>query len=385
MKSNLTVRWNPCRRAPGGAVIAAIGLTGLACASAPGAAPRTPPEPGAVTAAVAGAPAAGAAATAAVAAPAGVVGAQAEAKAATAEQKLDAKAAEEQRRLQEDRAKAAADHQAQLARFTPELRAQARELAEKRYGSGHAAIAAALASPHRAPGNADRDRYRHPLQTLDFFGLRPSWSVLEYEPGGGWYTELLAPALARSGKLYVTSGDPGGPESERSTLYAQRLKLYLESVPELFGKVQTLVVAPAPATPTLPPSVEAKLDLVLVIRELHNIVNSGQLPAWLAAFHQALKPHGVLGIVEHRAQVGVDPLVSSKKGYLPEAWVIAQIEAAGFRLSAKSEINANPKDTKDYPEGVWTLPPTYRLGAKDHDKYAAIGESDRMTLRFVRK
>ncbi len=334
-------------------------------------------------AAVAGTTAAGATEPPAVAAAVGAATTKAEASAATAEQKLAAKAAEDQRRLQEDRAKLDTDHQAQLARFTPELRAEARKLAEKRYGSGHAAIAAALASPHRAPGNADRDKYRHPLQTLDFFGFRPTWNVLEYEPGGGWYTELLAPALARSGKLYVTSGDPSGPETERSTLYGQRLKLYLESVPELFGKVQTLVVKPTPAVPTLP--LEGKLDLALVIRELHNIVNSGQLSAWLAAFHQALKPNGVLGIVEHRALVGADPLVSSKKGYLPEAWVIEQIEAAGFKLSAKSEINANPKDTKDYPEGVWTLPPTYRLGAKDHDKYAAIGESDRMTLRFVKK
>jgi predicted methyltransferase len=272
--------------------------------------------------------------------------------------------------------------QAQLARFTPELRAQARALSEKRYRSGHAAIEAALASPHRAPGNADRNKYRHPLETLDFFGFRPSWNVLEYEPGGGWYTELLAPALERSGKLYVTSGDPNGPETERSTLYGQRLKLYLAAVPELFGKVETLVVHPAPAIPTLP--LDGKLDLVLAIRELHNIVNAGQLATWLAAFHAALKTNAVLGIVEHRAQVGADPLVSSKKGYLPEAWVIAQIEAAGFRLTAKSEVNANPKDTKDYPDGVWTLPPTYRLGAKDHDKYAAIGESDRMTLRFVK-
>ena len=156
--------------------------------------------------------------------------------------------------------------------------------------------------------------------------------------------------------------------------------MLLETSPELFGKVEPISLDPK--NPKLP--LDSKLDVVLVIRELHNLVNDGSIDAWLAEFKHALKPKGVLGIVDHRAIVGADPQKSSKLGYLPEAWAIEKIEAAGFKLSAKSEINANPKDTKDYPDGVWTLPPTYRLGAKDREKYAAIGESDRFTLRFVK-
>jgi predicted methyltransferase len=208
--------------------------------------------------------------------------------------------------------------------------------------------------------------------------LEPSSTVLEYGPGGGWYTELLAPALAKRGKLFVTSDDPNGT-GERA-VYGYRLKLLLESSAELFGKVEALPVEQK--NPKLP--LEGKLDLVLVIRELHNLVNDGSIDAWLTEFKRALKPKGVLGIVDHRGLAGADVQKSSKLGYLPEAWVIEKIESAGFKLSAKSELNANPKDTKDYPDGVWTLPPTYRLGAKDREKYAAIGESDRFTLKFVK-
>jgi len=280
--------------------------------------------------------------------------------------------------VQKGRAKAEAEHQAELSRWTPELRASSKRLAETSYPSADVALKAVLASPHRRPGNAERDRFRHPRETLEFFGLQPSSTVLEYGPGGGWYTELLAPALAKRGKLFVTSDDPNGT-SERA-VYGYRLKLLLDTSPELFGKVEPLPLDPK--SPKLP--LEAKLDLVLVIRELHNLVNDGSIDAWLAEFNRALKPKGVLGIVDHRGLAGADPQKSSKLGYLPEAWVIEKVEAAGFKLSAKSEINANPKDTKDYPDGVWTLPPTYRLGAKDRVKYAAIGESDRFTLRFVK-
>jgi predicted methyltransferase len=204
-------------------------------------------------------------------------------------------------------------------------------------------------------------------------------TVLEYVPGGGWYTELLAPALAKRGHLLVTSDDPNG--SGERAVNGYRLKLLLETSPELFGKVEPLVIDPK--NPKIP--FDSKLDTVLVIRELHNLVNDGSLDTWLAEFLHALKPQGVLGIVDHRAAVGADPIKSSKLGYLPEAWAIEKVQAAGFKLSAKSEINANPKDTKDYPDGVWTLPPTYRLGDKDREKYAAIGESDRFTLRFVKQ
>lgn len=282
-------------------------------------------------------------------------------------------------RAQKGKAKADADHQAELGRWTAELHAAAKRLAETPYASTDAALNAVLASPHRQPGNAARDKFRHPRETLEFFGLQPSSTVLEYGPGGGWYTELLAPALAKRGKLYVTSDDPNGSAGERSVA-GYRLKLLLETSPELFAKVEPIPVdANGPKIP-----LEGKLDLVLVIRELHNLVNDGSIDQWLAEFRHALKPKGVLGIVDHRALASAEPLKSAKLGYLPEAWAIERVEAAGFKLSEKSEINANPKDTKDYPDGVWTLPPTYRLGAKDREKYAAIGESDRFTLRFVK-
>lgn len=282
-------------------------------------------------------------------------------------------------RAQKGRAKADADHQAELARWTPELHASSKRLAEAAYPSADAALKAALASPHRQLGNAERDKFRHPRETLEFFGLQPTSVVLEYGPGGGWYTELLAPVLAKRGKLLVTSDDPNGSAGERSVA-GYRLKLLLETSPELFGKVEPIPVDPK--APKIP--LDGKLDLVLVIRELHNLVNDGSLDAWLAEFRHALKPKGVLGIVDHRGLAGADPKKSSKLGYLPEAWAIEKIEAAGFKLSEKSELNANPKDTKDYPDGVWTLPPSYRLGEKDREKYAAIGESDRFTLRFVK-
>jgi predicted methyltransferase len=282
-------------------------------------------------------------------------------------------------RAQKGREKADSDHQAEVARWTPVLRASVKRLAEASYPSADAALKAALASPHRQPGNADRDKYRHPRETLEFFALQPSSTVLEYGPGGGWYTELLAPVLAKRGKLFVTSDDPNGPPNEHSVA-GYRLKLLFETSPELYGKVEPITVDTK--SPKLP--LDAKLDTVLVIRELHNLVNDGSLDAWLAEFKHALKPHGVLGIVDHRAPVGADVAKSAKLGYVPEAWAIEKIEAAGFKLSAKSEINANPKDTKDYPDGVWTLPPTYRLGDKDRAKYAAIGESDRFTLRFIK-
>jgi predicted methyltransferase len=267
------------------------------------------------------------------------------------------------------------------ARFTPELRAKAKTLADAKYKSLREGLDAILKSPTRKPGNAARDAYRHPLETLAFIGITPKMTVIEYGPGEGWYTELLAPLLAKGGKLVVTSADPKGPESDRGTLGARRLDLFLGKSPELFGKVERVVVDGK--SPSLPEA--GTVDAVVLFRELHGMVRQGKTEAWLAAFHKALKPHGILGVEQHRAPPGAEPEQSAKQGYLPEAWVISEIEKAGFKLEAKSEINANPKDTKDYPEGVWTLPPTLRMKDKDRDKYVAIGESDRMTLKFVKQ
>jgi len=290
------------------------------------------------------------------------------------------KKAEALKKLQDDRAKWQDENKAELARWTPEMHAAAKALADKAYPTLAAAIQAATAGKHRKPGNADRDKYRHPLETLTFFGLKPTMTVLEIIPGEGWYTELLAPTLAAKGKLIDTNADPNGPEDQRGTLYGQRFKALLDKSPELFGKVQAVVVDNN--APRL--DIDGTLDMALVMREVHGWVNGGTVDAWLAEIRKALKPGGVLGIEEHRAKPDADPVESAKKGYVPEKWLIDRVEAAGFKLAGKSEINANPRDTKDYPEGVWTLPPALRLGEKDREKYVAIGESDRMTLKFVK-
>jgi predicted methyltransferase len=273
-----------------------------------------------------------------------------------------------------------ADHKADLARWTPELHAEAKALADKTFPNGKAAIQAAMTSKIRKPGDAERDKARHPAETLDFFGFKPTMTVLEFGPGEGWYTQLLAPALGKKGKLIVTNTDPNGPPDERSTFYGQRFKLFLDTSPEAFGKVETVAIDNK--APKLPQ--DGTVDLVILARELHGMVQQGKMTEWLAEIQKALKPNGVLGIEQHRAKADANAEESAKKGYLPEKWVIEKVEAAGFKLAGKSEINANPKDTKDYADGVWTLPPSYRLGDKDREKYAAIGESDRMTLKFTK-
>ena len=291
------------------------------------------------------------------------------------------KAAEDLKKLEADRAKMKADHEAELARWTPELRAEAKAVADKSYASGKAAIKAAQSGKYREPGNSDRDGQRHPAETLEFFGFKPTSTVLEVGPGEGWFTELLAPALAKKGKLIVTNMDPNGPADQRATFYGERTKLLLERSPELYGKVETVIIDPK--APDL--KLEGTVDLAIVMRGMHGMVNAGTLDTWLAELNAALKPKGVLGIEQHRAKPDAVAEESSKQGYLPEKWVIEKVEAAGFKLAGKSEINANPKDTKDHPNGVWTLPPSFALGDTDRDKYAAIGESDRMTLKFTKK
>jgi predicted methyltransferase len=273
-----------------------------------------------------------------------------------------------------------ADAQAEFRRFTPELRDADQKLAEQKFKTLDAGLAAILKSPHRAPQNPARDAARHPLATLKFFGVTPKSVVFEYGPGEGWYTEILAPLLLQQGQLFVNTADPAGPADSRATFYAERFKLFLDKAPELYGKVTSIVVDPK--APDL--KLEGTLDSALVIRGVHGMVNAGTLDVWLATIHHALKKGGSLGIEQHRASAGSDPLESAKKGYVPEAWLISQIEAAGFKLAGKSEINANPKDTKDYADGVWALPPTLKGGETDRQKYVDIGESDRMTLKFSR-
>ncbi len=295
----------------------------------------------------------------------------------TAEEK---KKAADAKQLAEDRATMEAEARLEAGRWTPELRAAAKKLAETKQPSLKAALKAALEGKHREPGNPERDKYRHPLETLELFGMKPNMTVFEYGPGEGWFTELLAPVLAPSGKLVVNTADPNGPADARPTLYAQRLALFLGKSPELFGKVERVVVDPK--KPDL--GLDGKLDMAIVMRGMHGWHRDKMMQVWLAEIHDALKPGGVLGIEQHRAKADANPDESTKQGYLPEAWLIKEVESAGFKLAAKSEINANPKDTKDYPEGVWSLPPTLRQKDKDRQKYLDIGESDRMTLKFVK-
>jgi predicted methyltransferase len=299
------------------------------------------------------------------------------AKEMSPEEKKKAQAAKE---LAADRAKWETEAKAEDARFNADVHAEAKKLAEAKYASIDAALKAVVAGKHRQPMNAERDKDRHPLETLKFFGLTPKMTVLEYGPGGGWYTELLAPTLAAQGKLIVTTTDPKGPPDARSTFYGERLVRFLDRAPEVYGKVERIVIDSK--NPQF--GLEEKVDMVVVMRAMHGLHRDKLLPGFLAQAFKALKPGGILAVEQHRAKPDANADESAKQGYLPEAFVVAQAEAAGFKLDKKSEINANPKDTKDHPEGVWTLPPTLELGDKDKAKYMAIGESDRMTLRFVK-
>lgn len=285
---------------------------------------------------------------------------------------------EEQQKLEQDFAQLEKDHAAEVERLTPEVRAQVRKMVEASPADFNRALTAALSGPQRRPTHADRDAQRHPQQTLQFFGLKTDQKVLEYGPGGGWYTELLAPVLAKRGKLFVTQTDPNGPKTERSTLYGKRTQLALDALPEAYAEVERVVFDPS--QPKLKID-DGTLDVVLLIRGAHGMFNSKTLDTWLSEFHRSLKPKGTLGVVQHRALPDADPAVSSKAGYLPEALVIELATKAGFDLVAKSEVNANPKDTKDHPHGVWSLSPTLRGGDAD---LAKIGESDRMTLKFAK-
>ncbi|MCW5891196.1 MAG: class I SAM-dependent methyltransferase [bacterium] len=242
-----------------------------------------------------------------------------------------------------------------------------------------AALQASLAGPQRSAENRARDGARHPYETLTFFGLRENMTVVELWPGNGWYTEVLAPVLRGKGKLVAATTDPNSPMPNR-VRYAKEFRDRLAAQPEVFGEVVVTSIEGTGGDLGAPGSA----DLVLTFRNTHGWVNDGVDADVYAAAFAVLKPGGVFGVVQHRAKPGTDPKVTAKTGYLSEEFVIRTAEAAGFRLDARSEINANPKDTTDHPEGVWSLPPVLRGGDKDRAKYVAIGESDRMTLRFVK-
>lgn len=244
------------------------------------------------------------------------------------------------------------------------------------------AISTALAGEWRSPENKARDQFRHPRQTLQFFGVSPEKTVVEITPGGGWYTEVLAPMLKDRGRYVAVLNDATKLPNERSQAFYGKmnatLKTRIADNAAVFGTPTFVEIDPA--APVLGESGSA--DTVLTFRNVHNWVMADQEAAMFEAFFEVLKPGGVLGVVEHRAQPDAELEKIKKSGYLTEAYVINLALKAGFVLDARSEINANPKDTKDYPGGVWTLPPTLSQKDKDREKYLAIGESDRMTLRF---
>jgi len=235
--------------------------------------------------------------------------------------------------------------------------------------SARTAIEAAISGNHRSPESRSRDVYRHPLETLMFFGLEPGMTVVEMGPGGGWYTEILAPVLQEEGRL-IAAAPPADTE------YGIRFDTFLAINPELYGAIERRTFNP-PDELSLGP--DGSADMVVTFRSTHGWINRGFAPAVYQAMFDVLKPGGVLGVEQHRGPEGI----SAETGYVPQATVIALAQAAGFVLEAESEVNANPADDHDHPEGVWNLPPTLRnVAEEDRAAFEAIGESDRMTLRF---
>lgn len=233
---------------------------------------------------------------------------------------------------------------------------------------------------HRTPSNVMRDVYRHPLEGIAFFGIRPDSTVVEVLPGSaGYYMEILAPWLRERGKYIAAGRDATAPANYRAD--HEKLLARLKAQPELYGRVEVTAFN-ADRHDIAPP---ASADFVLTFRNLHNWIERGEVEGALRAFHRALKPGGILGVVDHRGRADLPQEAQMKSGYVREDYAIRIIEAAGFQLVGSSEINANPKDTKDHPEGVWTLPPSFRLKEVDRAKYAAIGESDRFTLKFAKR
>ncbi len=241
-------------------------------------------------------------------------------------------------------------------------------------------LSAAAESEHRAADHRVRNATRHPAATLAFFGIRDDMTVVELSPGGGWYTEILAPFLRDKGKLYAANYDLES-EFEYYRRNAKNFLAKLAADPARYDRVIATTFDPPEKLTAAPPG---SADLVLTFRNLHNWMDEGSVDAAFSAMHTVLKPGGILGIVQHRQAPATAQDPKAESGYVREDYVIALAEAAGFTLVASSEVNANPKDTKDYPEGVWTLPPTFELDDVDRDKYRAIGESDRMTLKFIR-
>lgn len=247
-----------------------------------------------------------------------------------------------------------------------------------------ALLDAALVSDLRSAEERARDVYRNPKETLAFFGLRQDMTVIEVSPGGGWWTDILAPVLREKGKLQVGMNTDINSAARRGL--GATLTRFAEK-PDSFDKVEIINYAPSKGTKL---GADNSADMILVMRHLHGLAGSNLVPQAMKLYFDALKPGGILAVEQHRWP-DTEPYPAKQEkwgyennGYLKEADVIAMAEAAGFKLQAKSEINANPKDSRDHPHGVWSLKPNLRGGDTDRAKYEAIGESDRMTLKFVK-
>ena len=241
------------------------------------------------------------------------------------------------------------------------------------------ALGVILSGNQRTAVDRSRDRYRHPEETLLFFGIRPHTRVLQVWPESGWYTKIVAPLVRGKGDYFagVIAPDPDSRFLQARLANYRRL---LTSRPDLYGGVK-VVTFPLDGTDVVPPG---SVSMALSFGDLHEWMSLGDAPQALATIYHALAPGGVFGGVDNRGDPALPQDPRAKNGYVRQDYAIRMIEAAGFRLVATSEVNANPKDTKNYPAGVWALPPDYRLGNIDRAKYEAIGESDRFTLKFVK-
>lgn len=240
----------------------------------------------------------------------------------------------------------------------------------------------AIDGDHRSTQHKNRDQYRHPEKTLDFFEVKSNMTVVEIWPGGkGWYTEILAPFLRDKGTFYAAqfSAESNIPYF---TLNLQKFNDKIKAHPAIYGNINVTTLYPPLALKIAP---KGTADRVLTFRNVHNWMKNGQVNIVFTAMHDALKKGGILGVVEHRAKKGSQQDPKALSGYVTEAHVIQLAEKAGFKLLAKSEINANPKDSTVHPKGVWTLPPSLKLKDNNKDKYLSIGESDRMTLSFIKQ
>ena len=242
------------------------------------------------------------------------------------------------------------------------------------------ALQSVIDGDHRSPEHRARDQYRHPAETLTWLGLNSRMTVVEITPGRGWYTEILAPYLKDNGIFYAAGYDK---ESDRE--YMKNLNKMLDekltSNPDVYGTPTITELAPPNRTAIAP---EGSADMVLTFRNVHNWMSAGTTDSVFSAMYAALKPGGILGVVEHRGAASQRQDPHARSGYVTEEGTIQIAEKAGFKFVKKSELNANSKDTRDHPKGVWTLPPRLRLGEEDKEKYLSIGESDRMTLKFMK-